>query len=93
VLRGPQADGVRHPRVSQRSFSDPELAAIDHLASNEGIVIGNRYGTNVARVHVIEVANVGVEDVPVADERIVNVDPLREAAATTEPWIKRFAVT
>ncbi len=69
-----------------------ELAAIDPLASNKGIVIGNGHRVHIARVHVVEVTNVRGEDVPVADKGVVNVDPLREAAATTEPWIERFAV-
>jgi len=92
VLRRPQTDGVRHARASQRGLCHAEFAAIDPLATNKGIVVGNGHGIHVAGVHVIDVANVRVEDIPVANERVVNVDPLLETAAATEPWEVRFAV-
>ena len=93
MLRRPQTDGVRNPRAAQRGFSDVELAAIDPLASNKGIVVGNSHRVHIARVHVVEVTNVRVEDVPVADKGVVNVDPLREARAAAEPWEERLTKT
>jgi len=46
---------------------------------------------HVVRIHKIDVANVGVENISVADESIPFVDPLKELVTAVEPGEKRFA--
>jgi hypothetical protein len=69
-----------------------DLAAIDHLTTNKSIVIGNSHGIHVARVHVIDVAYVRVEDIRVANVGVVDIDDRDEIPAATKPREKRFAV-
>jgi len=61
------------------------------LAVHEGVAIGGGHRMHVVRIHKIEVANVGVENIPVADKSIAFVDPLKELVAAVEPREERFA--
>ena len=78
-------------RASQRSCREACGSAIDGLAVREGIAIRHGHCIHVTRMYVIEVASAGVENAPIADERIVDVDPLDELVAAMEPRKERFA--
>ena len=66
-------------------------SAVDGLAVHEGVAIRDGYGIHVAGVHKIDVTNVGVEHVPVADERVAHIDSFNEFMTATEPGKERFA--
>src|SRR5216683_7601796 len=90
VLRRLDSDGVCHLRASQRSCRQVCGSAVDGLAVHEGVAIGRGHRMHVVRIHKIEVANVGVENIPVADEGIPFVDPLKELMTAMEPREERF---
>ena len=66
-------------------------STVDGLAVHEGVAIGRGHGIHVVRIHKVEVANVGVENIPVADESIPFVDPLKELVTAVEPREEWFA--
>src|SRR5712692_8420648 len=91
VLRGLEAGRVRYLRAFQRRWRDADPAAVNGLTPDEGVAIGHGHGIHVVRVHKVDVSNVGVEDIHVADERVVYVDDGDEIPAATKPREKRFA--
>src|SRR6267143_2653696 len=91
VLRRLDPDRVGHLRASQRSCCEACGSAVDGLAVHKGIAIRHGYCIHVARMYVIEVASAGVENAPVADERVADVDPFDELVAAAEPRKERFA--
>src|SRR6266568_5335082 len=90
VLRRLDPDRVGHLCASQKSCCDVRSSAVDGLAIHEGIAIRHSHSIQVTRMDVIEVANVGVENIRVADERVVHVDDRNEIPAATEPREERF---
>src|SRR4029077_11042594 len=92
VLRRPDANRVGHLRAAQRSSRDARGAAIDRLAVHERVAIRHSYRIHVARIHVIEVANIGVvEHVRVTYESIAGIDVSDVSATAVVPRVKRFA--
>src|SRR2546425_6247338 len=91
VLRRLDPDRVGHLRASQRSCREARGSAVDGLAVHERIAICHGYGIHVVSVHKIDVANVGVENIRVADECVVHVDDGDEIPAATEPREERLA--
>ena len=82
---------IGHSRASQRSCCEVRGSAVDGLAVHEGIAIRHGHCIHVARMDVIDVASAGVENATVADERVVDVDPLDELVAAAKPRKERFA--
>src|SRR5438552_17096880 len=66
-------------------------STVDGLAVHEGVAIRDGHGIHVAGVHKIDVTNVGVEHVRIADERVAHVDSFNEVMTATEPREERFA--
>jgi len=91
VLRRLDPDRVGHLRAPEGARREPRGSAVDGLAIHEGIAICHRYGIHVARVHEIDVANVRVEDVSIADKRVPFIDSFNELVTAAEPGEKRFA--
>ena len=91
MWRGPDANGVGHLRTSQHSGRQVSGATVDGLAVHEGGAIRHGHGVHVVSVHKIDVMNVGVEDIHVANERVVHVDDGDEITAAAEPREERFA--
>ena len=89
--RGLDAHRVRHLRPSQRGLGNVKCAAIDHLTMSKGTAIRDRDCTHIVRVDEIHIVNIPVQNAPVANERIAEVDPLPESHAATEPREERFA--
>ncbi|PYU87398.1 MAG: hypothetical protein DMG51_02360 [Acidobacteria bacterium] len=91
ALRRLDPDRVGHLRASQRSCREAGSPAVDGLTVPEGIAIRHRHGIHVASMYEIEIASAAVENAPIADERVVDVDPLDELVAAAEPRKERFA--
>ena len=91
MLRRLDPDGVGHLRASQRSRRQVRGSAVDGLAACKSIATRRGHGMHVVRIHKIDVANVGVENISVADESIPFVDPLKELVTAVEPRKERFA--
>ncbi len=72
VLRRLDPDGVGHLGASQRGCRQVCGPAVDGLAVPEGVAIGRGHRMHVVRIHKIEVANVGVENISVARSLILS---------------------
>src|SRR5882762_571619 len=83
VLRRLDPDRVGHLRAPEGARREPRGSAVDGLAIHEGIAICHRYE--------IDVANVRVEDVSIADKRVPFIDSFNELVTAAEPGEKRFA--
>ena len=82
---------VAHLRALEGCWSEMNAATVNRLAVHENLAVHCSDGADVMRVHEIDVANVRVEDISVADKRIAFVDPLKELMTAVEPREKRFA--
>ena len=91
ALRRLDPDGVGHLRASQRSGREAGSPAVDGLAVHEGIAIRHGHGIHVASMYEIEIASAAVENAPIANEGVVDVDPLDKLVAAVEPRKERFA--
>src|SRR5712692_5908198 len=90
VLSRPDSHRVRYLRALQRRWRDAHPAAVNGLTIDEGVAARNGDGIRVARVYEVDVTNVGVENIRVADERVVYVDDGYEIPAATEPGEEWF---
>ena len=77
--------------AAQCSRREMRGSTVDGLAVHEGVAIRDGHGIHVAGVHKIDVTNVGVEHVRIADERVAHVDSFNEVMTATEPREERFA--
>lgn len=73
VLCRLQADGVRDLGTPEHRGGGVDRAAVNGLTVDEGIAIRHGNRVYVMGIHEIDVANVGVENVRVANERVVDV--------------------
>src|SRR5258708_6006880 len=90
VLRRLDPHRTGHVRPPQRGFREVASSAVDRSTVHKSVAIHGANGMHVVRVHKIDVTNVGVEDIRVADERVVHVDDGDEIMAAAEPREERF---
>src|SRR5713226_6540050 len=90
VLSRPDSHRIRHLRALQRRWRDAHPAAVNGLTTDEGVAARNGDGIRVVCVYEVDVTNVGVENIRVADERVVYVDDGYEIPAATEPGKEWF---
>ena len=91
MLRRLEPDGVRYLRTFQRGGSEVDSATIYGLPIDERIAIRDGHGVHVMGIHEIDVVDVGrVQNVYVADKRVVDVDHSDETPPAGEPGEERL---
>src|SRR4029077_54377 len=90
MLRRLDPDRVGHSRALESGRREMDAASVDSLAVHENLAVNRSHGAHIMRVHEIDVANIRVEDVSVADKRIALVDSLKEFVAAVEPREERL---
>src|SRR5260370_40958764 len=73
VLRRLDPHRTGHVRAPQRSFREVASSAVDRSTVHKSVAIHGANGMHVPRDPLVYVVNVRIEDIGVADERVLHV--------------------